>query len=81
MQSLHLGFLFCFPPVSVLYDDVFECSTTDIQVEAPAGGDDLSGSSQADSDDCIVQGTAAARKVSAASIWSGEGVLFSASDE
>lgn len=73
MQSLHLGFLFFFPPVSVLYDDVFEHSTTDIQEEAPAGGDDLSGSSQADSDDCIVQGSAAARKVSAAPMSGGWG--------
>lgn len=54
--------------MSVLSTDVFKCSA-DIQEEAPAGGDDLSGSSQADSDDCIVQGTAAARKVSAAPIW------------
>lgn len=51
-------------PASSLSDDseISEDIVEDIQEEAPAGGDDLSGSSQADSDDCIIQGSAAARK-------------------
>lgn len=68
--SLHLSkqFFGCifYPPVSLLSNDVLKCSPPDIQEGAPAGKDNMSASSLADSDDCIILGTATARKVSVA---------------